>query len=134
MDGSRMPIAIDTDPGKSFATLTITDPYTFEEWREAMEAVLVSPVFAATKAMLVDMRDAVAPSLVFVDQVVGFFGSHETQLGKARVGIVTSETLAFGMSRMVELKSEASLPSAVIRVFRDDQTATRWLTRRETVR
>ena len=102
-----MPIAVDTDPGGGFAILTITDPY---------------------------RREALAPSLVFVDQVVGFFRSHEPQLVKARVGIVTNETLAFGMSRMVELKAEASLPAGVIRVFRDYHTATRWLTRRDTMR
>lgn len=129
-----MPIAVDTDPGGGFAILTITDPYTFEEWRAAMETVLASLVFAATKAVLVDRREAVAPSLVFVDQVVGFFRSHEPQLVKARVGIATNETLAFGMSRMVELKAEASLPAGVIRVFRDYHTATRWLTRRDTMR
>lgn len=92
--------------------------------------VLSSIVFAATRAILIDRRVAAAPSPRFVEQMFEFFQSHADSLRPgARVAIVVGDTVGVGMGRMLELKAEMLAPSLRMRVFRDPQTAARWLTR-----
>jgi hypothetical protein len=122
-----MPVEADVDPGGSFATLTITDPYTFDEWRATMDDVLASVVYAATSAVLVDRRRATAPSMDFVERIIRFFAERRPQLRHARAAIIADEALTYGMSRMLELKSQMLVPAVTIRVFRDYSTASRWL-------
>jgi len=125
-----MPVRVDVDPAATVAVLIVTDPYTFDEWKQAMETVLDSIVYLATSGLLVDRRGTIAPSLHFVDQMMEFFRANEHRLGKGRAAIVVDETVAYGMGRMVELKAQIVAPAILIRVFREYADATRWLTRR----
>jgi len=57
-----MPIQVNVDASGGFAVLTVTDSYTFDQWREAMQTMLDSIVYGATAAVLVDRRTA-TPSI-----------------------------------------------------------------------
>ncbi len=122
-----MPIHVGVDPSGGFAVVTITDPYTFDEWRDAMQTLLDSIVYGATAGVLVDRRAATPPSLEFIDRMMGFFSSHQDRFLNGRTAIVVDETVAAGMGRMLELKAQVAAPSVLIRVFRDYDTAARWL-------
>ena len=124
-----MPIQVNVDASGGFAVLTFTDPYTFDQWREAMQTMLDSIVYGATAAVLVDRRTATPPSFEFIDRMMAFFSSNEDRLRKGRAAIVVDEAVAFGIGRMVELKAQAAAPSLLVRVFRDYDSAARWLRR-----
>src|SRR6185436_12315078 len=124
-----MPIQVNVDASGGFAVLTVTDPYTFDQWREGMQTMLDSIVYGATAAVLVDRRTATPPSFEFIDRMMAFFSSNEDRLRKGRAAIVVDEAVAFGIGRMVELKAQAAAPSLLVRVFRDYDSAARWLRR-----
>jgi hypothetical protein len=69
------------------------------------------------------------PSFEFIDRMMAFFSSNEDKLRKGRAAIVVDEAVAFGIGRMVELKAQAAAPSLLVRVFRDYDSAARWLPR-----
>jgi len=109
-----VPVGIDEDPHAAFAILTVTDPYTFDEWRAGAETVLELIVYSATAAVLIDRHGASPPSMDFVDGMLEFFQSHAAKLRNGRAAIVDPVTL--DMSRVVELRS-AGVPCLTMRVF-----------------
>ena len=123
-----MPVLVDADTCGRFAILTIRDPYTLDEWRVAMEEILASLPYVSTAALLVDRRNATAPTREFVDGMIAFFGLHARELGHGRAAIITDGDLSFGMGRMTQLKSATQVPSLMIRTFREYDAGARWLT------
>jgi hypothetical protein len=122
-----VPVQAESDASGRFAILCITDPYTFDEWRHAMETILRASPYASRAALLIDRRDATAPSREFVDKMIVFFVRHSKELGSGRAAIIAGDDLGFGMGRMTELKSEMHIPAIRIRTFREYDTAVRWL-------
>jgi len=127
-DSCRVPVLVDSDVCGRFAVLTITDPYTFDEWRMAVEETLPSFPYVSTAALLVDRRNATAPTKDFVERMVSFFDLHARELHHGRAAIITNDALGFAMGRMTQLKSETFVPSLTIRTFRDYDAGVRWLT------
>jgi hypothetical protein len=123
-----MPIAWTADPAGRFAVLTLTDPYTIEEWRTALDALLLQPVYRARRAMLVDRRGCSPPEGFFVAQMAEFFAGHSRALAGAVAAVVVSDDTGYGMGRMTELTSEKENPDFAIRTFRKYDEAERWLT------
>jgi len=124
---ARMPVATQFPSGGQFAILSITDPYTIEEWRTAAMALLESEFCREHRRLLVDRRHASAPTTAFVETITYFFGAHRSELSGKHAAVVVADDAAFGMSRMTELLSQLKSPEMIIRTFRDYDTAVQWL-------
>ena len=122
-----MPITCTADPAGRFAVLTLTDPYTIDEWRTALEALLLEPVYRARRAIMVDRQHCAPPESSFVAQMTDFFASHNRGLAGAVAAVVVADEVGFGMSRMTELRAEKESPAFSIHTFRTSDEAERWL-------
>jgi hypothetical protein len=123
-----MPVTWTIEPEGRFAILVPVDPSTIEEWHAAMLEILASPVAAPHLRMLVDRRQTEPITIAFVNHMAGFFSQRQQVLAGSCTAVVVTDDAAFGMARMVELKSQLDNPSAAIRVFRTYEDAVRWLT------
>jgi hypothetical protein len=125
-----MPITVSHDAAGRFALVSVTDPYTIEEWCATMLIVWDSAAFVTTRALLIDRRHAEPLSVSFVDTMTRFLAEHQRQIAGTRTAIVVRDATGFGMGRMTELKASVDNPNAAIRPFRDYDDAVRWLTTR----
>ena len=123
-----MPLTANIDSSAPFAVVSITDPYTIEEWRAAMLVVWESPAFGSHRAILIDRRRSETPSTAFVEAMATFLSRHQARIAGTRAAIVVRDDSGFGMGRMTELKASLENPDAMIRPFRDYDQAVRWLT------
>jgi hypothetical protein len=115
------------DPKSDFQVLALTDPYTYDDWREALAEALAAPAFIETRLLLVDRRSAEPVSLEFVDEMVRFFSDHRGALTGTRAAVVTSNEAAYSMARLLQQKSRAVNPEVSIETFRSYQNARIWL-------
>jgi hypothetical protein len=106
---------------------TLTSPYTFQEWRRALDELLAAARTPPLR-ILVDRRAADPPDTDMLDQMVGYLRAHAARLAGSIVAIVVSSELAFGMSRMLEIRAEVARVPMTIKIFLDYDAATRWLT------
>jgi len=128
MPWSGMPVFVDADTCGRFVILRVIDPYTFTEWHSALVEILASFVYASTAALLVDHRQASAPTVAFAERMFALFKSHARELAHGRAAIVTERDGGFGTGRMTQLESETGVPSLTIHTFQDYEDAVRWLT------
>lgn len=119
-----MPITVAED-SDGLVTLTITDPYTFEDWQTALKPFLTR---RAPLRILVDRRHATAPTRDIVDRMVNFLGSSAEQVKGWRVAVAAGSDAAYGVARMLELTAEARAVPLSIQTFRSIDEAKRWLT------
>jgi len=125
-----MPITWAFDSTQRFALLSVTDPYTLEEWRAAVLAIFEAPVSREHVALLIDRRDTEPPTAEFVIEMNRFFAEHRNTLSTARVAIIVRDNGA-GMARVTQLLSQLETPDATIRGFHSYDEAVRWLTTRD---
>ena len=123
-----MPISSTVDPSGRFTLVSVTDPYTIEDWCAAMLLVWDSPPFLRQRALLIDRRRAEPLSVAFVDTMTRFLTEHHDKIAGTRTAIVVRDDSGFGMGRMTELRASVDNPDAMIRPFRDYDDAVRWLT------
>jgi hypothetical protein len=121
-----MPMLLSADPADRFAVLTATDPYTIEEWRSAMAALLEHAVYRARGAVLVDRRTCTPPDSAFVSEMNLFFTRRKSDVSIMIAAVVVSNDAGFDMGQ----KTERANPDASIRTFRSYEDAKRWLIRR----
>jgi hypothetical protein len=122
-----VPIEWAVDPTERFVILTVIDPYTIEQWREAILATFDDPVFRKHRALLVDRRGTEPATTAFVAAMTQFFMAHRDQIA-TRTAIVVADEAGFGMGRMTALKAEFGTPEIAIQTFRDYADAVRWMT------
>jgi hypothetical protein len=122
-----MPVATRVPPNSRFAIVSITDPYTVEEWRAAAIALIASDFCREHGRVLVDRRRAAAPTTAFVETMTHFLAAHRCALSGKRAAVVVADEAAFGMSRMTELMAQPETPEVFIRTFRDYDAAVDWL-------
>jgi hypothetical protein len=124
--GGAVPITWRIDPSARFAAVSVSDPYTFQEWRTAILELFDAPGFQPHRSVLVDRRAATPATAAFVNQMTEFFEEHRDRLAK-RAAIVVGDDTAFGMARMTEIKAELHNIQALIRTFRSYDDAINWL-------
>ena len=124
-----MPVKWACDSLDRFARLLVTDPHSFEEWRDAVLAILSAPVSETHHAILIDRRGAEPLTTAMANQMVEFMAKHQRDLSGGRVAVVVSDETNFGMTRMVQLRSTIDVPAGNIRPFRSYDEAVDWLSR-----
>jgi hypothetical protein len=123
-----MPVCWSLEPPARRVVLTVTDPYTFHEWEEAVSTLLIDRACGSWRAFLVDRRQSSPPTTEFIRRMADFFSVHAAEMGNSRVAVVVSSEVGFGMSRMAQMSAEARNPSITIRTFRTYEDGERWLT------
>jgi hypothetical protein len=121
-----MAITWSFDP-TGLAVITLTSPYSFQEWQRAVDALLAG-IRTPPLRVLVDRRAADPPDTDMLDQMVGYLRAHAAQLAGSFAAIVISSEVAFGMSRMLEIRAEVARVPITMKIFLDYDAATRWLT------
>ena len=123
-----MPITNSVHTSGKAVVLTLSSPYTVDDWRAEVTALLANPQFQKHPAVLIDRTGAEPPSTALVDALVDAVGTFAHALEHARVAILVGDTVAFGMARMMatkfELRSSGGPPMGV---FRDEEAAVEWL-------
>jgi hypothetical protein len=120
-----MPIGWAIDPAQRLVTIRYDDPYSFEEWREALTAVVRDASYERGFGFLIDRRFSAPPTADFAEKVAEFVAGHLEKIGPSRVAIVVSTTAGFGMGRMQQVLNETSgLPS---RAFTSLASGVEWL-------
>jgi hypothetical protein len=123
-----MPLHWTVHPSARFAVLSVSDPHTFEEWRNTVLAMMAATTAVNPRmSLLVDRRQATPPSLEDVTQMVQFFETNRCTLSGRSAAVVVADDAGFGMARMIELRSRLELPDGIIRVFRRYDDAVGWL-------
>src|SRR5690348_1023371 len=113
------------DAANGIVTIRYVDPYTADEWREAVASALRDEEYEHGFGFLIDRRFAQAPTADFTRAVAAFVSAHLADFGLARVAIVVSSEVGYGMGRMQEVLNEtAGLES---RVFTSADAAADWL-------
>jgi hypothetical protein len=122
-----MPITWTVEPGGRFVLLSIADPYTFDEWREAMTAIFTAPIFRSRMSLLVDRRDTQSLAKATVEQMNRFFAEHQQTMVGGRCAILLSTGVDFEFARM--LRSVLRIPNTSVRTFHSYTEAVDWLTK-----
>jgi hypothetical protein len=125
-----MPVTWLIEPSGRFAVLSISDPYTFADWRSTILTMMAATSSNPRMSLLVDRRHATAPSNQEVKQIVEFFEEYRGPLSGRSAAIVVADDEGFGVARMIELRSRLELPDGTIRVFRCYEAAVNWLAAR----
>jgi hypothetical protein len=119
-----MPITV-APKANAAVTITVEDPYTFDEWLAATTPLLnLGPGLQ----VLVDRSRSTPPTREFIERMVTFFERHGAQIKRWRAAIVAGTEAGYGVARMLELSAEARNIDLQIRAFRDLGSAQRWLT------
>ena len=82
-----MPITATLDPSERFTLVSVTDPYSIEEWCAAMLEIWDSAPFRDHRALLIDRRRATPLSEPFVDTMTGFLAAHHEKVDGTRTAI-----------------------------------------------
>ena len=116
-------------PSQQRVILTVTDPYTLEEWGAAVTGALDHPGFAPGFAFLVDRRGCSAPTGSFVQQQLDFLARQERLRVPHRVALVVrpEDAAAYGMARMLETLAGLQATAIQHGIFRSVDEAERWL-------
>jgi hypothetical protein len=102
---------------------TLTDA----EMLECISALLVDPLLEPDMDTLSDMRDIeIGFTREGVERMVAVMESRRDSRAASKAAIVVSTDVAFGMGRMVELRSEGQTEPR-FRIFRDMRVACEWL-------
>lgn len=118
-----MPVTVAHDQD-THVTITITDPYTFEEWQAT---ILPLVTIAKPLRLLIDRREASAPSRTIVERMINCLAAHAQNAKDWRVAVVTPTDAGYGVARMIELTVEARGLPARIAPFRSYEAACVWL-------
>jgi len=122
-----MPITWSVEPDGRFVLFTVVDPYTLDEWRDAMTAIFESPTVSLPLALLVDRRGTHSLSKATVEAFNRFFTEHQQSLSGGRSAIVLSSGVYFEIAGM--LRTVLRIPNTSVRTFQDYDEAVAWLTR-----
>ena len=122
-----MPVSWNIDPAGRFVLLIVVDPYTIDDWRDAVTAILESPAGRSPLKLLVDRRGTQSLTREMVEAFNRFFAEHERDIAGVRAAIILSSGVYFEMARM--LRSVLRIANTSVRTFRDYDEAVEWLMR-----
>lgn len=115
------------DLKQRWLVLVYQDPYTADEWREAIGAIFQHALWRAPRRLLVDRRYCSAPSTPFIHEIERFIAAHPEEFNDAHVAVVVSSDVGYGVTRMHENIAAAERLPIKIRAFRDWEEAEHWL-------
>lgn len=118
-----MPITWRVEPGGRFVLLTIVDPYTVDEWCDAVAEILDA---RSPMTLLVDRRRTQSLTKATVEGFNRFFNEHQQSLVGGRCAIVLNSGVYFEIAGM--LRTVLRIPNTSVRTFQDYDQAVAWLT------
>ena len=129
---SIVPVAVVVDTTQHVVTLRYTGTTSFEQWREAMHALLANPAYQPGMCVVADHREADdIPSPEFVRAKVDWLEAHADSFPGCGWAIIARDLADYGMSRMAEMLVERT--TVALRAFRDYAEARAWLAGHESI-
>lgn len=122
-----MSMVYEVDPTSGVIVTTARGVVTAEELEAHMRGLARNPELPRPLRELWDGR-AVERFAVWgadIQRIVGGAGTADGGLGGARLAIVASQDVIYGMARMAEILSEST--AVTIRAFRELEPAQRWI-------
>ena len=120
-----MPVKWQESP-RGWIIVEYTDPYSFEEAERAIADLFTHHPGPGLR-ILVDRRRCAAPQREFIERLVAFGDRHRAKFVGARVALVVTSDVSYGMGRMLENLGEAKDFPTAIRTFRNWDAAEQWL-------
>jgi hypothetical protein len=122
-----MPIVWRLDAAAGLLLVEYSEPYTFEEWLEAINAVRREPLFSFQRrvGVSVDWTRIQAPSAFFTRSVVAYLEQHPVVLKERRVAFVTADEDGLSAARIQAMAFENA--GATAAVFQAADVAHAWL-------
>jgi len=122
-----MPMAYTIDRNARLIRIVGTGRLTDEEMVECISSLRTDPKLEPSMNTLSDMRDIeVGFSTEGVERMIAVMKGTAERRAAAKAAIVVSSDAAFGMARIVEMRSEERADPS-FRVFRDMVAACEWL-------
>jgi hypothetical protein len=119
-------LTFDLDPAHRLVFVVGTGHTEASDWIALFDLVLAAPRFRPGTDFLIDRRAVTSvPSRDTVEAIIRYYATHAEQLGYCRIASVTADDAAYGMNRVAAVFSEQT--TVTVRVFRDMQSAYRWL-------
>src|SRR5687767_13821555 len=109
-----MPITWSDDELRGWVVLAYADPYTFDEHTRAMDEVLARRGHTGALRLLVDRRDAAAPTKDFAEHVMSYIKAHVSSLDGARIALVGAGEVGFGMGRLMQIRAEQTMTTIAV--------------------
>src|SRR5262245_249551 len=122
-----MPITWSVEPDGRFVLFTVLDPYTIDDWRDAMTAIIESTEVSLPLTLLVDRRGTQSLSKATVEGFNRFFTEHQPAIAGGRCAIVLSSGVYFEIAGL--LRGVLRIPNTSVRTFQDYDEAVAWLIR-----
>ncbi len=121
-----MPIEFRYDRKKEILCVAVKNPFTFEEFEEAVKDIINSDQFPPDIRALWDLRELDFNDIdrSFEERLINIQKKYPER-GQARLALITPDGLGFGMTRMYEALSN-DLPRR-IRAFKTYTKAEDWL-------
>lgn len=122
-----MPVTWSVEPDGRFVVLSIVDPYTIDEWRDAITSIIESPTVPSPLHVLIDRRGTRSLTKATVEQFNRYFREHQHKFNGLRAAVLLSSGVYFEMARM--LRAVVRIPNTSVRTFQEWDEAIEWLTR-----
>jgi hypothetical protein len=115
------------DPDERIVYLDTTAAPSYEEWRDAMLALLSDPAFETGFDFLSSRGpDAGPPDAEFTRLAAAFFREHQARIGRCRwASVVAGDATTYDTIRKLAVMSDGT--DIQVMVFRDAEEARRWL-------
>jgi hypothetical protein len=115
------------DPDERIVYLDTTATPTFEEWHDAMQALLSDPAFETDFDFLSSRGpDAGPPTSEFTQKAAAFYRDNQARFGRCRwASVVAGDATTYDTIRKLALMSDGT--NIQVMVFRDAEEARRWL-------
>src|SRR5262245_38041232 len=92
----------------------------------AMQAWLTDPEFRPGLQTLADFSESAnVPSLIELEEIVGYIRRYASFIGQKRIAIVTTRAVSYGVARQFGALAPGDL--LTVRVFKDRHAALAWL-------
>jgi hypothetical protein len=121
-----MPISYEIDRESGLARVTALGEVSFEEEKQCFDEILADPSRCPGCGILLDNRERGTPATAeHVKGMAHAFQERQTDVGYAKLAIVVSKEVSFGLGRMFStLVDELPIETGV---FRDIDEAEEWL-------
>jgi hypothetical protein len=115
------------DPDERIVYLDTTATPSYEEWRDAVLALLSDPAFETGFDFLSSRGpDAGPPDAEFTRLAAAFFREHQARIGRCRwASVVAGDATTYDTIRKLAVMSDGT--DIQVMVFRDAEEARRWL-------
>lgn len=124
-----MPISLHYDTNIEAIRGTVTDSFSFEEFKELSIQIVESKDIPSDANAIWDCRDLDFSTLntTFMRELVNIREKFNTDRGSAKIAVIVKSDVGHGMIRIYQTLSDLKKVQQGIAIFRNDEDATAWI-------